>query len=172
MARSQSAPRRAASAVTEPPTARPMYTLTKAQEMTGASRSTLRRRLAAGSFPNAVNTGKTGAWEIPVSDLLAAGLRVGAPAAGWDLLSERGPGTTVSSPPGLAERVAELEQALAVEQTRRAAAEQLAEERAGRVSDLQTALRMLEPGPVGRAEMTQQTQQPAARRRLFRRAER
>ena len=148
-----------------------MYTLTKAQEMTGASRSTLRRRLADGSFPNAVN-GKTGAWEIPVSDLLAAGLRVGAPAASWDLLSERGTDTTVSSPPGLAERVAELEQALAVEQTRRAAAEQLAEERAGRVSDLQTALRMLEPGPLGRAQMTQQTQQPAARRRLFRRAER
>lgn len=125
------------------------------------SRSTLRRRLRARAFPNAVQD--AGTWRIPVGDLLAAGLRVHVPRSG-------DPGqplavSRVSSPAhpvpvgpveqghagegewALAGRVTELERALAVAEARADGAERLAAERAARIDDLRGALRMLEAAP-------------------------
>jgi predicted DNA-binding transcriptional regulator AlpA len=61
-------------------TNRPAWTLTEAVQRTGSSRSTLRRYLDAGKFPNAYkDTSK--AWRFPLEDLLAAGLSVSEPPA-------------------------------------------------------------------------------------------
>src|SRR5512143_1843450 len=57
---------------------RPRLTLSAAAEACAVSRSTLRRRLAQGAFPHAAQ-GTSGAWTVPIGDLLAAGLRVHAP---------------------------------------------------------------------------------------------
>lgn len=161
----------AQSAFTDQPTNRPAYTISEAQKMTGVSRSTLRRRLDEKAFPGAFRAGKSGEWRIPVEDLLAVGLRVNAPAPGEDVLTEQGQGGVPAAPdPGMAARVAELERLLAVEQVRREAAEQLAAERAERVEDLRGALRILEAGPIGRAQQAEQSA-PAERRGWFRRKE-
>lgn len=53
-------------------TTRPQWTLTEAATHVDASRSTLRRRLDAGAFPNATRDPK-GIWRIGIEDLLAAG---------------------------------------------------------------------------------------------------
>ncbi len=142
---------------------RPRLTLSAAAAACAVSRSTLRRRLTQGAFPNAVRDAD-GAWTVPVGDLLAAGLRVNAPRVS----SEQGQPVAVSrladpahrpragpveqGHPGegeqaLAARVVELERALAVAQTRADGAERLAAERAARIEDLRGALRMLEAAP-------------------------
>lgn len=128
--------------------ARPTWTLREAEERCGVSRSTLKRRLAAGDFPNAYKTSQ-GQWRIPVNDLIGAGYQPGA--VDWDEEPEEpAPATT---PP---DRVTELEHELAQERLRRASAEQLAQERQDRIADLQQAMRLLEaprstagsPGPT------------------------
>ncbi len=136
---------------------RPAFTLSEAEQVTGASRSTLRRRLAEQAFPNAYKAGRGQEWRIPVEDLLAAGLPVNRPTAAVSTASDHGQGGA-----DLGHRVAELEALLAVERARREAAEQLAAERAARVDDLRVALRLLEAGPVGRAQ--QETVQEAGQR--------
>ncbi|MFB6878962.1 helix-turn-helix domain-containing protein [Streptomyces sp. NPDC056323] len=59
-------------------TTRPMLTQREAATACGVSRTTIRRR-QAGDLPNAVEDPRRG-WLIPVEDLLAAGLRLNAPA--------------------------------------------------------------------------------------------
>ena len=54
------------------------FTIAQAAEACGVSRDTIKRRRAAGAFPNAVLEG--GAWAVPLADLLAAGLQPGRPA--------------------------------------------------------------------------------------------
>lgn len=54
---------------------RPRYPLAKAAEMTGVSLSTIKRKRAAGAFPNAEQDAH-GTWLIPVEDLLGAGLHI------------------------------------------------------------------------------------------------
>lgn len=146
---------------------RPMLTLTAAAAACAVSRSTLRRRLAGGAFPNAVRDAD-GAWTVPVGDLLAAGLRINAPQVGRQgqpavsmptgtahpVLTGAGEQAQTGRPkPALAARVAELEWALAVERERREGAERLAAERGARIEDLRVSLRMLEaaPRPAGGA---------------------
>lgn len=53
------------------------FTLTEAAEACGVSRDTIKRRRAAGRFPNAAKDAQ-GAWRIPVGDLLADGLHPNA----------------------------------------------------------------------------------------------
>lgn len=160
-------PKAAQGKVSEQAGTRPAFTISEAEVATGASRSTLRRRLAEGAFPNAYTTGKTKQWRIPVEDLLGAGLKVNAPSPG-----EQQALPVQRQDDALAQRVVDLERALAVEQARRAAAEQLAEERAERVEDLRGALRLLEVGPLGVAQQqaerqTEQAVTPAPRRGWF-----
>lgn len=124
--------------------ARPTWTLREAEERCGVSRSTLKRRLAAGDFPNAYKTSQ-GQWRIPVNDLIGAGYQPGA--VDWGEQPEEP--APAAAPP---DRVTELEHELAQERLRRASAEQLAQERQDRIADLQQAMRLLEaprptPGP-------------------------
>lgn len=114
---------------------RPAWALGEAAQHCGVSRSTLKRRLAAGDLPNAYKTPE-GQWRIPVPDLLAAGYQPGAPDWG-----DAQPATQDEPAP---DRVAELERELALERARRVNAEQIAEERRGRIEDLQMAMRLLE----------------------------
>lgn len=121
-------------------TNRPAWTLTEAVQRTGASRSTLRRYLDAGKFPNAYkDTSK--AWRFPLEDLLAAGLNVSEPPAERALST-----STEHAATATAEQVSKLEQALRDERTRADNAERLAASYLDNVQDLRRALLMLEAG--------------------------
>jgi predicted DNA-binding transcriptional regulator AlpA len=127
---------------------RPAWTLTEAVQRTGASRSTLRRYLDAGKFPNAYkDTSK--AWRFPLEDLLAAGLSVSEPpkehtlsASSERAMSNGNDHTSTAT----AEQVSKLEQALREERTRADNAERLAASYLDNVHDLRRALLMLEAG--------------------------
>ena len=58
---------------------RPSWSVQQAARECGVSPATIRRRLKDGSLPNAVQ-GARGAWTIPVTDLIAAGLNPGQPS--------------------------------------------------------------------------------------------
>ncbi|WP_406016356.1 helix-turn-helix domain-containing protein [Streptomyces sp. NBC_00984] len=60
-------------------TTRPMLTQREAATACGVSRTTIRRRREDGDLPGAVQDPKR-EWLIPIDDLLAAGLRLHAPA--------------------------------------------------------------------------------------------
>lgn len=133
-------------------TNRPAWTLTEAVQRTGASRSTLRRYLDAGKFPNAYkDTSK--AWRFPLEDLLAAGLSISEPPAERALSTP----TEQTSTAG-AEQVSKLEQALRDERLRADNAERLAASYLDNVQDLRRALRMLEAGTVQPEQATGQAQ--------------
>jgi predicted DNA-binding transcriptional regulator AlpA len=127
---------------------RPAWTLTEAVQRTGASRSTLRRYLDAGRFPNAYkDTSK--AWRFPLEDLLAAGLSVSEPPSerAQSTPTEQGlSASTEQASSASAEQVSKLEQALREERTRADNAERLAASYLDNVQDLRRALRMLEAG--------------------------
>ncbi|MFD5899790.1 helix-turn-helix transcriptional regulator [Streptomyces sp. NPDC060366] len=141
---------------------RPMLTQREAAAACGVSRTTIRRRREAGDLPNAVQDEVRG-WLIPVDDLLAAGLRLHAPADPDKTApsSPAGPDADVDQEHDAVALRAELEDlrhehALAV-----AAAEhgrQLAEAeakhlraqlaaRADHIADLQRTLQALMPAP-------------------------
>jgi len=138
----------------------------KAAKECQMGRSTIMRKLYAGEIPGAEKV--DGAWKIPVPGLIAAGLKPGRPTppekpeSEGDHAVQRGVRETVQTGAGVStgepyvylREIAELkaqveiEKARAeVEAARREAAEQLAEERRGRITDLQQALRMLTPAP-------------------------
>jgi predicted DNA-binding transcriptional regulator AlpA len=131
---------------------RPAWTLTEAVQRTGISRSTLRRYLDAGKFPNAYkDTSK--AWRFPLEDLLAAGLSVSEPPA------ERALNTPTEQPgAGTSEQVSKLEQALRDERTRADNAERLAASYLDNVQDLRRALLMLGAGTSKPEQTTEQAQ--------------
>lgn len=133
-------------------TTRPAWTLTEAVQRTGASRSTLRRYLDAGKFPNAYkDTSK--AWRFPLEDLLAAGLSVSEPPA------ERVPSPlTEQASRATSEQVSKLEQALRDERIRADNAERLAASYLDNVQDLRRALLMLEAGTHRPEQTTEQAQ--------------
>lgn len=137
---------------------RPVFTLREASKRCGVSFSTIRRRREDGAFPNAYKT-LDGQWMVPVEDLLAAGLK---PTA--ELVQERAHSKALAEHaqdvhqaaqvPSSAEqdRIEQLERDLAraraqieVEQAHRAAAEQIAAERARSLEDLRSAIRLLGP---------------------------
>jgi len=145
---------------------RPRWTLKEAAERVQVSRSTLRRRLDDGAFPNAAKDA-TGAWTLGVEDLLGAGFTLARPivestptAVPHPLMSQGQPAKDPSREHGpaqddeLARLTAELSAERArteVERARRIAAEQLAADRERHVDDLRTALRMLDAGPARQA---------------------
>lgn len=117
---------------------RPAWTLTEAVQRTGSSRSTLRRYLDAGKFPNAYKDSSK-AWRFPLEDLLAAGLTVSEPPADH---AQRTP--SEQSKTTTDEQVNKLEQALRAERTRADNAEILAASYLNNVHDLRRALLMIE----------------------------
>lgn len=151
---------------------RPVFTLRQASTRCGVSFSTIRRRREDGAFPNAYKT-PDGQWMVPVEDLLAAGLKPTTdPTRNQDrsgVLTEPahdGPGSAHDASSAEQKRISELERELAraraqieVEQAHRAAAEQVAAERARSLDDLRTAIRLLEPPKPA----TDQTLDPSMR---------
>lgn len=119
---------------------RPLFTLTEAARLTGTSRSTIKRRLAAGDFPNATKD-EDGTWQFGPDDLLAAGLTLRTPAAAGRRDDDEGQGAE------LLERIADLERLLELERVRREAAELVAVERQKRAETAERALLMLEARP-------------------------
>jgi len=108
----------------------------------------LLRRIEAGQLPGATLIDNV--WSIGVEDLLAAGLHPGrgTPAR------EDAQGASQDLPePEYVRRIAELERDLAIERTKRAAAEQIAADRGEHIIDLRRSFLMLEAGrPAPSAE--------------------
>lgn len=68
----------------EPTMTRPVFTVGEVIERCGVSKSTVKRRLREGAFPNAFQDepeNPQSPWRIPIEDLLAAGLNPGKPSA-------------------------------------------------------------------------------------------
>lgn len=148
-----------------------LFTLSEAATACGVSRSRIRRMLDAGEFPNAVQEGdpEKGAsarvWRVPLADLLAAGL-----------MPNREPDSPATYPGKDAEQgeqvagqeLADLRHELALERTRREAAEDIARERERAIEVLERALRLLEarnpvgPEPGEPATPSQGTQGPSS----------
>jgi len=122
-------------------------TVAEAAQACGVSASTIRRYLRAGRFPGARRApaavaGQPGHWRIPTKDLRDAGLDRRRPAPSGDGPEQRSPAEPGG---GRAEedRIRALEHALALERSRRQAAEVLAAERARTIQLLETALAAL-----------------------------
>lgn len=169
---------------------RPALTITEAAKAAGVDRRTIRRyldRKPDTAFPNAYREdGKdgpaTGAWRIPVTDLLGAGLALNAPRLE--------PTVDVVEAPPARDELLELRGQLEDERARRQLAEALAQERHEQierldriVADLIRRVPELEPGPPvpmahddpRRAEIERYAREHAAavapkRRRWFRRS--
>lgn len=126
-------------------TNRPSWSLSEAAERTTASRSTLRRYLAAGRFPGAYKDSR-GQWLFPMEDLLAAGIelkRVTETVPSEPAQEEVDPGPP--EPAALEDRIRKLELALAVERERNEGLVQLVAATKEGAADLRLALRAIEP---------------------------
>jgi Helix-turn-helix domain len=127
---------------------RPSYTITDAAKLTGVSRSTIRRRREGGKFPNAFRN-REGEWLVPLTDLLAIGLR---PVSSERVhLEEEGLLTPLPQPTAPAQPDTELLEALhqaqlelAAERARAAGLEQTLAATQSNVIDLRKAMAMLE----------------------------
>lgn len=105
------------------------------------SRSTVRRYREQGKFPNAFKD-SSGAWKIPLEDLLAVGWKPNAPAQSEPVSAPPEPDKSIN------DKVLELEQALMLERVKREAAEQANMQMKANLEDLRTAMRMIEAKPV------------------------
>lgn len=121
--------------------ARPSWDLGEAAERCGVSRSTVRRYREKGKFPNAFKD-SSGAWKIPLEDLLAVGWKPNAPAQAEPVSVPPEPDVTIN------DRLIELERELAIERVKREAAEQANAQMRANLEDLRTAMRMIEAKPV------------------------
>jgi hypothetical protein len=122
-----------------------MFTLTEAAKLTGVSRSTIRRRRESGKFPDAYRN-PDGEWMIPLTNLLAEGLR---PISSERVHLEQAGALVKLTPPPEPDRetlnrLIEAEKELAAERARREGLERTLAATEGRVVDLQKAMAMLE----------------------------
>lgn len=135
---------------------RPSWTISEAADRCGVSKSTVRRYREAGKFPSAFKDSQ-GAWKVPLEDLLAVGWKPIDPALNQ---------ATEQPADGLAERVRELEQALAVERARNEGLERVAAMAEASVADLRQAMKMIEasvseqPEPPSEQVQDTPTEQP------------
>lgn len=137
---------------------RPSWGVQQAARECGVSVATIRRRIKDGSFPNA-EQGAGGAWLIPVTDLIAAGLNPGQPSPpdhSQGVVTEHSHAENAHShdyaqrASSQVDRVTQLEQEL---QSARAKNEDLRNQvslLSANVHDLRTAMRMLEPAAQDR----------------------
>jgi len=120
-------------------------------------RATLLRRIEAGQLPGATLIDNV--WSIGVEDLLAAGLH---PGRGTPVREDARGASKDLPEPEYVRRIAELERDLAIERTKRAAAEQIAADRGEHIIDLRRSFLMLEAGrPAPSAEPVGVVQLPA-----------
>lgn len=150
--------------MTTPPLPRPNYTLTDAAALVGVSRSTIRRRREQGKFPDAYKT-RDGEWMVPLTNLLADGLR---PSSSEHVHAEQVrsvEGTVTLTPLAqaahslaqndqahLQERLQLAERDLAVERAKSEGLTNTLAATQARANDLSLALRMLETGRPKGAE--------------------
>ena len=120
---------------------RPSWDLGESAERCGVSRSTVRRYREQGKFPNAFKD-SSGAWKIPLEDLLAVGWKPNAPAQPEPVSVPPEPDKSIN------DKVLELEQALMLERVKREAAEQANMQMKANLEDLRTAMRMIEAKPM------------------------
>ena len=121
------------------------FTQKGAARACGVALNTIKRRRAAGAFPNAVSD-DAGIWRIPLADLLAAGLNPGHPSPGLTT-----PPDEPDTAPALEVRLAVTEAQL-VERERAHAAEQDA---------LRAQLRQIEATSTQAADHTAQIRSQA-----------
>lgn len=124
-------------------TKRPRLTISQAVEQFEVSRSTLKRGLETGRYPNAIKESST--WRIPVESLHSEHKprrsQTEAEAVNQTVTQNQ---NKVTQGHDLAQRVRELEQALAIEQAERRAAERVAEAEGKRAETAERALLMIE----------------------------
>lgn len=142
----------------------------KAADECGISRSTIMRKLYADEIPGAEKVGTS--WAIPVPGLIAAGLKPGVPSPPEDKEKSK-PVQGVhegvhEGVQGVHMNTLKLQHQLELAELRErslrqelAAQKSLAEERAARIEDLQTALRMLGPGESDRKSSANEDSTPA-----------
>lgn len=138
---------------------RPVFTLSEAADLVSVSRSTLRRKLDQGNFPDAFRDSK-GVWKLPLTNLLAAGLHP-VQGAVYDLsddISQPVQDLAQSEQSNLKSRVVELENALSIERAHRSAAEQVAAAERHRAQTAEMALRMIEAARPERDKQSQSEQ--------------
>jgi hypothetical protein len=123
---------------------RDQFSLTDVAAMTGESRSTVRRMLNAGRFPNAwQDSDGRKAWWVPATDLGAAGL--GQTRPDRDLFTDRGQSGR-DEVTRLREEMDGLRQQLADVRVQLAEARAQAEERGAQIADLRFFGRLLGEG--------------------------
>lgn len=141
-------------------TTRPRLTISQAVEQFEVSRSTLKRGLETGRYPDAAKD--SGSWRIPVEALHAEHKPRRSQTEAEIMSQATAQGQTdMNQGHDLAQRVRELEQALAVEQAERRAAERVAEAEAKRAETAERALLMIEAG-TQREEKKPATPTPAS----------
>ena len=121
---------------------RPSWTINASADLCGVSKSTVRRYLDAGRFPNAFKDTR-GAWKIPIEDLLAVG---------WKPTDTPVTAIAETSQIDVNLRITELESALEIERVRRETAEQITAQIQANLADLRTALKMIEGRSVSAPE--------------------
>lgn len=134
---------------------RPSWSVQQAARECGVSPATIRRRLKDGSLPNAVQ-GARGAWTIPVTDLIAAGLNPGQPSPpdyGQGVVTDlthadndHGHDHSQRSSSQVTD-LYDLEQKLLTEQREVEHLRTQVSTLQNNLNDLRTAMRMLEAGP-------------------------
>ena len=151
---------------------RPSWGVQQAARECGVSPATIRRRLKDGSLPNAAQ-GARGAWSIPVTDLIAAGLNPGQPSP-----PDRVQGVVTDPTHAKNDHshdygkrassqdtaLRDLEQKLLSEQREVEHLRTQVSTLQNNLDDLRTAMRMLEAAPADRSETPQEpapTNEPA-----------
>ncbi|MEU5838601.1 helix-turn-helix domain-containing protein [Streptomyces diacarni] len=142
---------------------RPMLSQQEAADRCGVSRTTIRRHHREGRLPNTV-VDDDGAWHIPVEDLLAAGLRLNAPAPpdgtpNPSQDNDREADGASSEVARLRSELAEARERLIESEAGRRAAEEVRTAQAAHIADLQQMLTALAPAPE-RASIPAPTRQP------------
>lgn len=145
-------------------TPRPRLTIREAVEQFDVSRSTIKRGLVSGRYEGAERD-DAGAWLLPVEALHREHApRHDAPEpSSAPQSTNRGQGA-VSGGHDLERRVMELEQALAIEQAERRAAERVADAEARRAEMAERALLMIEAAPGRAAPAAPAEPSPVAQR--------
>lgn len=162
----------------------PSLTLTEAVEQTGQSRSTLLRRIKAGTIVGA-HHGPDGGWRLPVAGLIGAGLMLARTAPDTPVTTPvmtpvtglvTAPVTPVTTPVTDTAEVIQLRGEVARLRAERDQAHAVAAERERNLEDLRKALAVLERAlppastdPVTTPVTTPVTDQVTPRRRLWRR---
>lgn len=126
-----------------------LFSATQAATACGVSRTTIVRKIESGDIAGATKS-DTGAWEVPLSGLLAAGYRPGEPTPPEQVQEPEQPEESAEV------KIARLEGEVALQRAMREAAERIADERLDRIGELRRALM---PPPQDQPEEPEQPEE-------------